>query len=154
ISLSPKPGGYQNLDAIRYHRQLLERVASIRGADSAAFSTVSVGSGDDWRDAVSTKEAAADPRAGVMTTAATVSEGFFRTIGVALLSGRNFADTDDEQHPHVAIISLSLAKQLFPAGDAIGRRIRYSFMPEFQELEVIAVAGDARLFDLHDATPP
>jgi predicted lysophospholipase L1 biosynthesis ABC-type transport system permease subunit len=43
--------------------------------------------------------------------------------------------------------------RLFPAGAALGQRIRFGFMPEYQNLEVVGVAGNARFFDFHNAAP-
>jgi len=154
LSLSPRPGGYQNVDMNSYRRQLLARVSSIPGVISAGFSDASFPEEQGWRDTVSTMAAATNPDAGVMANAATVSRGLIPTLGLALILGRNFEDSDDEHHPHVAIISSGLAKRLFPSGDALGQRVRFGFMPEYQNLEVVGVASDSRLFDLHNAAPP
>src|SRR5208282_1318727 len=63
----------------------------------------------------------------------------------------DFDWNDDARHPPIAIVSRSLAERLFPDGSAIGRRIRFGFMPEYQALEVVGVADDARLLDFRDA---
>jgi predicted permease len=89
-----------------------------------------------------------------MTSAAMVSPGFLRTLGISLVRGRNFDWADDEHHPHVAIVSNSLAGRLFPSGNALGQRIRFGFMPQLQDLEVVGIANNARLFDLHNAAAP
>jgi predicted permease len=154
LSLYPRPGGYQNLDLHSYRRQLIDQVSSIPAVDSVAFSDVSILDQGGWQDAVSTMSTASGPFAGVMTTAAFVSPGLFRTLGISLVRGRNFDWTDDEQHPHVAILSNSLAGRLFPSGNALGQRIRFGFMPQLQDLEVVGIASDARLFDLHHAAAP
>jgi len=70
------------------------------------------------------------------------------------LSGRNFQLTDDEKHPHLAVVSKSLAERLFPNGDAIGQHVRYGFWPDFQNLEIVGVAQDARILQPRDAAPP
>jgi predicted permease len=98
--------------------------------------------------------AASDPSAAVMTTSVMVSPGFLRTLGIRLVLGRDFDWADDERHPRVAIVSSSLARRLFPSGNAIGQRIRFGFMPELQNLEVVGIASTARLFDLRDAAAP
>jgi predicted permease len=154
VSLCPKPGGYQNLDVNSYHRQLIERIASLPGVNSVGFSDVSILlSQGNWQDTVSTMSAASSPDAGVMAKEAMVSPGFFRTLGISLIRGRDFEWSDDEHHPRVAILSSALAGRLFPSGSALGQRIRFSFMPEFQNLEVVGIASNARLFHLHDAAP-
>ena len=86
-----------------------------------------------------------------MADATEVTPGFFATMGMRLVRGRDFDWNDDDRHPPIAIVSRSLAERLFRDGSAIGRRIRFSFMPEYQALEVVGVADDARLFDFPDA---
>lgn len=159
VTLYAQPAGYRNLDLNAYRRQLFDRTLSLPGVRSVAHSAYSVPSEESaWRDAVS--EASADPSttAGVMTNGVTVSPGFFNTVGIRLVRGRDFdwtdASTKDERHPRVAIVSSSLAKGLFPNGDAIGQHIRFGVMPDFQNLEIVGIAGDARIFDLRGAGAP
>jgi predicted permease len=154
VDLYPRPGGYQNLDISSYHRQLIERTSSLPGVRSLAFSDVSLGGDRNWQDTVSAMSDASGPGAGVATAAAMVSPGFLRTLGISLLRGRDFGWSDDEHHPRVAIISGSLAGRLFPSGNALGQRIRFGFMPELQNLEVVGIASNTRLFDLHNAAAP
>jgi predicted permease len=154
VGLSPRPGGYQNLDMNACHRQLIERISNLPGVDSVGFSDVSIDQGRDWKDTVSKMSDASSPGAGVMANEAMVSPDFMRTLGISLVRGRDFDWTDDEHHPRVAIVSRSLAERLFPSGDAIGQRIRFGFMPELQDLEVVGIANNARLFDLHSAAAP
>src|SRR6266851_6329960 len=98
----------------------------------------------------------ADPAEGVNVKAngAMVSPGFFRTLGIRLLRGRDFDDTDDERHPRLAILNSGLAERLFPNGDAIGKTIRFGFMPDYENIEIVGIARNARIFDIRDATTP
>ena len=52
-----------------------------------------------------------------------VSPGFFGTLGVPILEGRDFNDGDKEGSERVVIISQSLAKQLYPGQDAVNRKM-------------------------------
>jgi len=85
-----------------------------------------------------------------MASAAMISPGFFKTLGIQLIGGREFEWNDDELHPPVAIISRDIADRLFPNGDAIGQRIRFGPMSEPQAPEIVGIAGNARIFDLRD----
>jgi len=155
VGLYPRPGGYQDLDMNGYRRQLIERISSLPGVGSVGFSDVSIGGGrGGYQDTVSTMSDASSPGVGLMADSAIISPGLLRTLGISLVRGRDFDWTDDEHHPRVAIVSRSLAERLFPSGNAIGQRIRFSFMPELQDLEVAGVADDARIFDLHKASAP
>jgi predicted permease len=154
VSLYPRPGGYQNLDVNSYHRQLIERILSLPGVDSVAFSDLSILAGQGgWQETVSTTSSVSSADAGLIANEVPVSPGFFRTLGISLIRGRDFQWNDDQHHPRVAIVSSSLAERLFPSGNALGQRIRFSFMPELQNLEVVGIVSNTRLFRLHDAAP-
>jgi predicted permease len=154
VDLYPRPDGYKNLDMNSYHRLLIERVSSEPGVDSVAFSDLSIFNQGAWREVVSTMATATGPYAGYMSYAATVSPGFFRTLRISLICGRDFAWSDDEHHPLVAIVSSGLASRLVPSGNPLGQRIRFGFMPQHQNLEVVGIASNARLFDRRDAAAP
>lgn len=153
VSLYPRPGAYRDLDINSYHQQLLERVSSIPGVLSAGYSNNSIAGGREagWQDDVSPESG--DPAMAVKVRAygTMVSPGFFRTLGIPLVRGRDLNQTDDERHPHVAIVSISLAERLFPDGDAIGKRIR---IVANRNIEIVGVAGNARIFDLRDLAAP
>ena len=154
ITLNPKPGAYQGLDVNAYRTQMIARIASLPGVRSVGFSDNSVPDPEGWRytAAAMSGDTGASPEA--MVNLATISPGFFRTLGIALLRGRDFDWTDDEHHPHLAIVSANLAARLFPNGNAIGQRIRFGVTPELQNLEIVGIASDARVFDPRDASAP
>ena len=153
LGLGIRPGAYQNLDVNEYHRQLFERISNLPGVDSVGFSDVTMSSGPNFQDRVAPISEAPSLSSGIMASPAWVGPGFFRTLGISLVRGRDLDWNDDGHHPPVAILSSSLAERLFPSGSALGQRIRFSFMPEMQNLEVIGVVDNARFLDLHDARP-
>jgi predicted permease len=63
-----------------------------------------------------------DPRARFRS----VSPGFFETLGVPILEGRDFRDSDRDGAERVVIISQSIAKQLFPGQDAVNRHLQWT----------------------------
>ena len=87
---------------------------------------------------------APDPGAGGLFTA--ITPGYFDAIGVHLLRGRDFtqAEAENKDSPRVAIIDEKMATKLFPNGDAIGQRIRYTNPPSDgspAEMEVVGVVN-------------
>ena len=154
ITLYPKPGGYQNLDLNSYHKQLLARISSLPGVGSVSFGDATIPSPQGWHDTVSPMTADSSTGARLLANAAEVSPTFFRTLGIPLLRGRDFTEADDQHHPRVAVVNSNLAERLFPNGDAIGKTIRFGFMPEYENIEIVGIARNARIFDIRDATTP
>ena len=133
-----------------YRQNLAEAVASLPGVQASAFSSLPVpANGAGWREAVSL---AADTNAsgGAAATLNYISPGFFRTLAIPVLAGRDFSWQDDAKHPRIAIIDSLLARQLFPGVSPIGKRIRFGVQPDFQSLEIVGVAQAARLIDIRD----
>src|SRR5213078_2453884 len=96
------------------------------------------------REALPTDPKAPDPGAGALFTA--VTPGYFDAIGVHLLRGRDFtqAEAENKDSPRVAIIDEKMAAKLFPNGDAIGQRIRYTQPPSDgspAEMEVVGIVN-------------
>jgi predicted permease len=153
VSLNPRPGGYEHLDMDNYHRQLLQRVAALPGVASAGYADFSIPAAQLWHETASLSSV--DPSTGVHFPAngATISPGFFETLGISLLAGRSFNDADDEKHPRTAIVSKSLADSVFPDGHAVGKALRFGFLPDFQNVQIVGVAANARIMNLRVAAP-
>jgi len=86
-----------------------------------------------------------DPKHSGYADYASVSEGYFRTLGIPLVRGRLFDDRDTMDAPHVALISQSLAREKWPNEDPIGHTIEFGNMDgDLRLLTVIGVVGDVR----------
>ncbi len=79
------------------------------------------------------------------------SPGYFRTMTIPLLRGREFDDGDRYERPFVAVVSESLARQSFGAADPIGHRIMCGFDSD-KWMTIVGVVGDVR--QASPASPP
>ena len=78
---------------------------------------------------------------------AIVTPGYFQTIGVPYLEGRDFSEHDDSDAPQVAIVNRAFAARFFPGASAIGKRIIPGATSDARGVrarEIIAVAGNAK----------
>jgi predicted permease len=144
---SPRLNAYRKLDVATYYREALDRVMRVPGVASAAFSTFKPEGGAPPPEYVGP---AGTPRAltDLQAEWAQVSPRFFDTLGIAVLRGRDFTFRDTETSTRVAIISTHLEQQLFGEGQGLGRRMRVSARPEWQDAEVVGIVSDARVFDV------
>lgn len=135
---------------VAFHEEYLERLRALPDVESAAMGSAAPMSGH-WmisgvRRAGSTTYAeGSEPGIGVQF----VSPGYFSTLGVDLVSGRTFGPEDRRDSPPVVLLSRTAAEELFPEGDAVGRRIamRVELTPEGSEgAEVVGVVDDV-LYD-------
>jgi predicted permease len=152
VNLNPRPEGFNSIDMNSYRKQLIDAVASLPGVISASFAGLDIPAGDTgWKDTVSAAAVDSPGDATKVATLVVVSPGFLQTLGIPIMSGRNFGWTDDQQHPPVAIVDTNLARRLHPSGSVLGTRVRFGVQPELQNLEVVGIAGSARLINLRDA---
>jgi predicted permease len=76
---------------------------------------------------------------------APASAGYFAAMGIPLLRGRLFENSDTVNSPHVAVISQSLARRYWPNEDPLGKRIQFGAMDTDKRLlHIVGVVGDVR----------
>ena len=93
---------------------------------------------------------AAAPRADTYA----VRPDYFETTGVPVLRGRRFEYTDGERAAPVVIIGKTMAEELWPGEDPIGRRIRVPGAPLAPLRTIVGVVGDVKHFGLHLPVTP
>jgi predicted permease len=89
------------------------------------------------------------PQPGASASFCATTPGYFEAMRVRLLRGRDFTLTEarDKAAPRVAIVDETLARELFPKGDALGQRIRYTESPADgspAEMEIVGVVSRHR----------
>jgi predicted permease len=100
-------------------------------------------------------ERAAEPNLGrYETDLASVSPGYFATLQIPLVEGRGFAASDRAGAPAVAIINQTLARQLWPGEDPIGRRLNTGSLTNGVPTEIVGVAADAKYRHLAEEPVP
>jgi putative ABC transport system permease protein len=146
--LFPRPNGYKDMDNSVYYSDLIRRVRGLPGVLAASLSPLPPG----WVTLMPQKTVAAAmrPEEASRADVAMVSPGFFQTLGISLLIGRDFNWQDNERAPRVAILSRQLAQQLFPGGAAIGQHINIGEDAKQQNVEVVGVVTDVRLYDVRN----
>jgi predicted permease len=133
---------------------LLERVGHFPGVRSvAAASAVPLVGPNSGTVLAVVGRPAPGPGEGTGADYRVVTPGYFATLGIPILRGRDFVPADDSTGPRVVIVSARTARQLWPAGDAIGSRIRISDLAAGPEFEVVGVVGDHRYWTLDQPEP-
>jgi predicted permease len=148
-----EPGDQQLLPS-DYYQTLVTDLARMPGADAAALSVYyPTYFGFPGRVPTDYHYTRADGFT-LDTTVLTefVSPGFFDLFRLQRLQGRDFSWDDGLGKPAVALVSASLARALFPAGDVIGQQIRIAG-PLRRDIEVIGVVADAPYVTLDNPRP-
>ena len=145
---------------VDFYKETIRRIDDLPGVSKTAFGIVA-----PWRDNgfgpglqfsgdghAHTQE---DPRAQFRT----ISPGFFAALGVPILAGRDFNALDGQSKEPVVVVSESLAKRMFPNGDAINRHVYWTdpvmkFIPGFSTAPHRIVGVTADIDDQHVVPEP
>src|SRR5580658_343358 len=124
-------------------RQIVSRVSSLPGVESAGVSSVlpvSFNGNTDWIRIVG------HPYNGEHNEVneRDVSPAFFSTLHAKLLRGRYFTDADDLSKPGVVMINQTLANKYFPGEDPIGKRIGDTELTPKSIKEIVGVVEDVK----------
>lgn len=150
-----EPDGKFTDDAQRlfFYHQVLERIEQLPQVRSVGITT-SLPLGQGLRSNGIFFPEGFDPKPGEVPPIGAidgVSPGYFKTMGIAILKGRAFTETDGESGPPVAIVDKLLAERFWPGEDPIGKQLE---LPgRGAELwEVVGVARQIQRFGI-DAAP-
>ena len=138
---------------VSFFQKTLEQVEALPGIQSAAVTTglpLTVNlSGSDFR-----VEGHPEPKSGeeMIINTRSVSPGYFSTLRISLLKGRDFSDRDNGDAPAVAIINQDLSRTYFPGEDPIGKRITFSDGESW--MSIVGVIGDVKQVSLGSIAKP
>ena len=164
FNVSPTLSGYTPVRAKQFDKQLLERVSVLPGINGMAFAQMGLLEGNEWDSSMSVEGYEAKPGEDMNPYCNAVSPGYFKTMGIPLVSGRDFDDRDvrfeagdpDAKLPSykVAIVNESYAKHYFGERSPIGRHIGFGVNPGTKTpIEIIGVVKDAKYTGVRDDIP-
>ena len=154
--LRPLPGAYRDPafnNGVNYYPVLLERLGALPGVRSVGYARA-FGNADRDDTGRSPIGFVGTPPGDLTAQLDLVSPGFFETISIPILQGRGPRWSDAPDAPVVAFVSASLARAL--GGDVIGKHVWFAFgaNPQFRDVEIVGVVGDASLGNLRSPAPP
>jgi len=115
--------GYRPSQTVDLHQRLLERLSVLPGVQSVALAATAPISGGNWSSTVSVPGGAPGPSGHRNSILNRVSAKYFETAAIAIVSGRAINDGDTANRQKVIVINQTLARYLFPNGDAVGRML-------------------------------
>ena len=148
---------YSTMQQIQFYEQLLSRIQAIPGVQAASASTPIPLSGNSMRVSFDIEGHPLPPGERNAARIFIANPGFFRTMGIPVLRGREFQNSDQPTSPPVVVISESFARKYFPDVDPIGRHINPGLSDGVVKevpREIVGVVGDIKAVRLtEDVTP-
>ena len=129
--------------------ETLARVRRLPGVESAAYAFPGVLSENSMATQLKVRESSGALRNLGMRMLMTAGPGYFATMRMTLLRGRDFAPSDRSGAPRVAIVNERMASRIWPGQDAIGKRLATGPF----EMEVVGLVRDAKYQGFREPTP-
>ena len=155
-------GGYDAARARAFARTFHARVSALPGVSSAAYAFVSLLGGGGWGMGLTVEGYVPPPGESASSLLNAVSPGFFRTLGIPLIAGREFHDRDDAVTPapdgwpyRQAVVNETFAKRYFGGASPVGRRIGIGEDPGTpMPIEIVGLAKDAHYAAVREEPRP
>jgi predicted permease len=144
FQIDPALNGYDVPRLKSFYRRLLENVRATPGVKAAGYATEPVLSGDEWDSTMGVEGHQVKDGEDTQAFMNSISTGYWKTMGVPLLEGRDFNDHDAGKDIQVAIVNRKFATHFFGSRSPIGRHIGFGNGPRSKlNIEIVGVTEDS-----------
>jgi len=161
--VDPPRNGYTDARTRQFYQTLRAKLLATPGVRDAAVSGGGLLNGGNWDQWMTVEGYQTAENETIDPYCDAISPGFFRTLGVPIIAGRDFDERDAEPNPNpppgqqdsrVAIVSERFAQKYFPNGQAIGRHLGTGKDPGTPTpIEIVGVVKNARFTSIRDEPP-
>ena len=154
FSIDPVLSGY-SLDRVKaIFKQTQERLSALPGVSSASMSSIGPLTGNGWLATMRVDGYTPKPDENMNINLNSVGPGFFATLGIPLIAGRDFTERDDAKAPVVVVVNEAMARYYWKSAQAaIGKRLGYRRDKEGFPLEIVGVVKDSKDENLRAEIP-
>ena len=153
FALSPSLNGMKPEQSRALFERVEAELAAQPGVTSVSAAMVPLLGGSSWGTNVSVQGFQAGPDTDTNSRFNEIGPGFFRTLGVPLLAGREFTATDALGAPKVAIVNEQFAKKFNLGRDAVGKRMEVGNAGKL-DIEIVGLVQDSKYNTVKDPVPP
>ena len=150
--VSPGQAGYTGDRVLRFYRDVDDRLGTIGGIRRVSWSSNLPLFGGFSRSVFIEGRENDKQASGILTLTDIVDLGYFATVGIPILHGREFVDADRAGSMPVAIINDTMARKYWPNEDALGKRFRFYTDHDFRQ--VVGIAKTVKYVTLGELPQP
>jgi predicted permease len=161
FSIDTSLNGYDANKAKNFYRQLMEEIRGISDVKEVGLAAERILTDNEWDSSVKVEGHSFKPGEAAHPYMNSISPGYFATLGVPILAGRDFRSNDNAtvHHPPfdvptVAMVNEKFAKTYFADGNAVGHHVGFGSDPDTKtDMEIIGVVKDIKYTSLRDEIP-
>ena len=153
FGISPELNAYTPERSRILFEQLEDRLAAVPGVTGVTASLVPVLSGSNWGNDVAVEGFPSGPDVDSNSRFNEIGAGYFRTMGIPLIAGREFTRADALGGAKVAIVNEAFAKKFNLGRDAVGKRMALGGGVKL-DTEIVGLVQDAKYSQVKGTIPP
>lgn len=153
FSISPRQGGYDLQRGNQLYTDVLARLRGLPGVVAAGATKPGPMTGSESSGNLTIQGYQPGPKEEVGASRHAASDGWFGTVGVRLLAGRDFSEADGATAPAVAIVNEAFARK-YCGGGCLGRKVAFGAGNNLKWKEIVGVAGNIHHNDLRTTPKP
>jgi predicted permease len=154
FSLLAKLNRYSDERVAQFHRDLTDKLTAMPGVTLVTASLVPAIAGWNETRGIAVEGYVPSGDQGAGSSASTVDTGYFRTMGMPMIAGREFTRGDNATAPKVAVVNEAFVRRFLPGQNALGRRIGTGGQYSKLDTEIVGVVKDARYSEARNPVPP
>jgi predicted permease len=144
FQISPSLSGYDDERGNLFLQQVVERLRAAPGVTSAALAVVPILAGDEWDNSTAVEGHQAKDGENTQSWMNAISPGYFETMRIAMVEGRDFRPNDAARQWKVAVVNRQFADHYFAGKSAVGKHIGFGGGPNPKlEIEIVGVVANA-----------
>ena len=151
--LSPELNGYKPERSTTFFMRVEEELAAIPGVTSVTTARVPLIAGNNWGNDLNVEGYAGGQDADINARFNVVGAGFLGKMGIPLIRGREFSESDTRTSPKVAVVNETWARHFFGDKDPIGRKFGTGGGKSPMDVEIVGLAKDSKYADVKQVTP-
>jgi predicted permease len=148
FAVQPSLNGYDQERMRSLFERLQENIARLPGIRTSSMAETALLAGDNEDTSIEIEGYHAKEDEDMNVNENKIGPGFFATLGIPLLAGRDFTKADGAKAPLAVIVNERFAKHYFGDENPIGRRIR--FLREKDSVEIVGVIRDGKIVSLRE----
>jgi predicted permease len=154
FAVNPALNGYKPERSLQFFRQLTERLGRTPGIATVSLAVIPLLDGNEWDSTVTVEGYSTKEGEWVDPHMQFVSPGFFQTLAIPVMLGRDFSDRDEKGAPQVAVVNERFAKRYFAGRSPVGLHVGMGGDPGTRtDIEIVGVVKDTRYESLRDEVP-
>ncbi|HUK51762.1 MAG TPA: ABC transporter permease [Candidatus Binatia bacterium] len=148
------PGGYKGDSVLRVHQEILDKIVAIPGVRVATLSSNGLFQHSESVDPVTIE--GYKPKAGeeVEPRMDHIGPGYFSSLGIPVLAGREIGRQDTAAAPRVAVVNQAFAQTYFHDSSPVGKIVRDTYPGNPGEAEIVGVVADVKSNSLRERVRP